>query len=104
MSEFVEARNGGCYVAGTRISLDTVAYALRRGESPDKIFRDFPALGSRAILEGAIAYIRANQAAVDAYLEREEEYYGELRRRNPPPPALLEKIRQYREERNIKAT
>ena len=32
-SEYVEQRNGGYYVAGSRVSLDSVVYAFRRGES-----------------------------------------------------------------------
>jgi hypothetical protein len=31
--EYVEQRNGGYYVAGTRVSLDSVVYAWLRGES-----------------------------------------------------------------------
>ena len=33
MSEYVELRDGGYYVAGTRVSLDAVVYAFRGGES-----------------------------------------------------------------------
>ncbi len=36
-SEYVEQRNGGYYVAGTRISLDSVVYAFNRGDSPERI-------------------------------------------------------------------
>jgi len=35
--EYIEQRNGGYYVAGTRISLDSVVYAFNRGESPEQI-------------------------------------------------------------------
>ena len=31
--EYVEQRNGGYYVAGIRVSLDSVVYAYLRGES-----------------------------------------------------------------------
>jgi hypothetical protein len=33
MDEFVEQHNGGYYVRGTRVSLDSFVYAYRRGES-----------------------------------------------------------------------
>ena len=38
---YIEIRNGGYYVAGTRISLDSVVYLFRDGESPEGILRGF---------------------------------------------------------------
>jgi hypothetical protein len=32
--EYVEERDGGYYVAGTRISLDSVVYSFNEGSSP----------------------------------------------------------------------
>ena len=34
-SEYVEQRNGGYYVAGTRISLDSVVYSFNEAQSPE---------------------------------------------------------------------
>jgi uncharacterized protein (DUF433 family) len=51
-NEYVEIRNGGYYLAGIRISLDSVAYSLRRGETVEEILDNFPALSSREKLEG----------------------------------------------------
>jgi hypothetical protein len=38
-SEYIEERNGGYYIAGTRISLDSVVYSVERGNSPEGIQR-----------------------------------------------------------------
>jgi hypothetical protein len=46
--EYIEQRDGGYYVAGTRISLDSVVYAFNRGESPERILEQFPLLGRLA--------------------------------------------------------
>lgn len=43
-SEYLDARNGGYYVAGSRIGLDIVAHAFRRGRTAEDIFRSFPAI------------------------------------------------------------
>jgi hypothetical protein len=43
-NEYVEVRNGGYYVAGTRIGLDVVVYDFRRGRSA-AIFEAYPSLG-----------------------------------------------------------
>ena len=42
--EYVEQRNGGYYVAGTRVSLDSVVCAFRRGSSPESIADQFQTL------------------------------------------------------------
>jgi hypothetical protein len=39
---YVEQRDGGYYVAGERVSLDSLVYAFRRVSSPESIRRSFP--------------------------------------------------------------
>ncbi len=53
-NEYVEVRNGGYYVAGTRIGLDLMAYDFREGRIPEEIFRSYPSIGALAKLYGAI--------------------------------------------------
>src|SRR2546429_9631070 len=73
-SEYIEQRNGGYYVAGTRISLDSVVYSFNRGNSPEAIQEDFPLL-KRAQIYGAIAFYLEHQAEVDKYLEETEREF-----------------------------
>ncbi|MGH9625871.1 MAG: DUF433 domain-containing protein [Bryobacteraceae bacterium] len=54
-SEYIRERNGGYYIAGTRISLDSVVYAFKRGSSPDAIQQSFRLLGLGQIY-GAILF------------------------------------------------
>jgi uncharacterized protein (DUF433 family) len=70
-SEYIEERNGGYYIAGTRISLDSVVYSFERGNSPDAIQSEFPLLRLPQIY-GAIAFYLDHQAEVRQYLENEE--------------------------------
>ena len=37
VSPYIEARYGGLYVAGTRVSLDSVVIRFQQGASPEKI-------------------------------------------------------------------
>jgi len=67
-SEYIEQRNGGYYVAGTRISLDSVVYSFNDGQSPEAIQEDFPSL-KRGQIYGAIAFYLDHQAVIDKYLE-----------------------------------
>ena len=101
--QYVEIRNQGYYLAGSRISLDSVAYALKRGETVEEILADFPVIENRQRLEGAIAFIQAHPVEVEAYLAEQAERYEELRKQNPPPPELIERVRRYRESKGLKS-
>jgi uncharacterized protein (DUF433 family) len=43
-SEYVEQRNGGFYIAGTRVSLDSIVYSFKAGDSPETIGQNFSSL------------------------------------------------------------
>ena len=95
--EYVEQRNGGYYVLGTRVSLDSVVYAFLRGESPEDIAESFPALGLEQVY-GAIAFYLANQRTIDAYLEEGKAEFARLReearRKHPSLYAKLDAARR----------
>jgi uncharacterized protein (DUF433 family) len=74
-SEYIEQRHGGYYVAGTRISLDSVICAFDRGESPEQIFANFPLVGSLAKVYAAIAFYLNHKDELDAYLESARREY-----------------------------
>src|ERR1700688_211890 len=86
--EYVEEKDGNYYVAGTRISLDSIVHAFRRGESPETICQNFELLRLEEVY-GAIAYYLANLADIDAYLIRQNEKWAEGRRNAEPLPADL---------------
>jgi uncharacterized protein (DUF433 family) len=100
-NEWIEIRGTGYYLAGTRISLDSIAYALPRGETVDQIMADFPALHSREEVEGAIAFVQAHPAEIEAYLAEGARGWEEARKLNPPD--LVEKVRRYRRGRDLKS-
>jgi hypothetical protein len=39
---YLKQRGDGYYVAGTRVSLDSVVYSFNEGKSPEAIQQDFP--------------------------------------------------------------
>lgn len=75
---YVVKRDEGFWVAGKRISLDSIVYAFRRGQSPESIRRSFPLLTLEEIY-GAIAFYLANQTEVDSYLIEEEKEFEKMR-------------------------
>jgi uncharacterized protein (DUF433 family) len=86
--EYVDQRDGNFYIAGTRISLDSIVHAFRRGESAETICQNFELLRLEEVY-GAIAYYLANQADIDAYLIRQIEMWADGRRNAEPLPIDL---------------
>jgi uncharacterized protein (DUF433 family) len=95
--EYVDQRNGGYYVAGTRVSLDSVVYAFLEGDSPEGIAYSYEALTLEQIF-GALAYYLANRVVIDEYLRQGEiEYdrlYEEARAKHPEFYARLDAARE----------
>ena len=70
--EYVEQHDGGYWVAGSRVSLDSVVYAFLDGLAPETILAEcFPVLTLEQVY-GAITYYLAHRAEVDAYLKASE--------------------------------
>jgi len=68
-NDYVERSGEGWFVAGSRVSLDSVIYAFHDGLSPESIAREcFPTLGLEQVY-GAITFYLANRAEIDAYLQ-----------------------------------
>ena len=86
--EYIERQEGGYYVSGTRVSLDSLIHAFRRGESQETICQNFEVLRLEEVY-GAIAYYLANQAAMDAYLERQGQAWIDGKQASRPLPASL---------------
>ena len=84
--EYVEERCGGYYIVGTRVSLDSVVYSFKRGNSPEAIQESFPQL-KLAQIYGAIAFYLDHEPEIQNYLENEERRVQEsaipLREANP---------------------
>ena len=96
VKEYIEQREGGYFIKGSRVSLDSVVYAFLRGESPEGIAESFPALGLEQIF-GALAFYMANREIVDRYLcEGRQEFEALRQRARQNNPALYAKLTEAR--------
>lgn len=77
---YLEERNGGLYVAGTRVSLDSVVIRFREGASPERIVQSFPTLKLSQVY-GAIAYYLENEETISEHIAESQR---ELERSVPP--------------------
>jgi uncharacterized protein (DUF433 family) len=87
--EYVEARDGGFYVAGSRVSLASIIYAFRDGGSPETIRQNFPSL-SLAQVYGALAFYLNHPEESEAYLQRLKRTFEELEQKGQPPSEELQ--------------
>src|SRR5258708_37461746 len=95
-SEYIEQRNGGYYITGTRISLDSVVYSFNRGNSPEAIQSEYPLL-KRSQIYGAIAFYLDQQAEIDECLaSSEREFEANAVPMEQANPALWEKLQRAR--------
>lgn len=96
--QYIEFRDEGYWIAGTRISLDSIVIAFRGGLSPETIALDcFPSLSLEQVY-GAITYYLGHQAEIDAYLRRvataTEQLRQQLRAAEPEYYRKLAEARQ----------
>jgi uncharacterized protein (DUF433 family) len=96
--QYVEQREGGYWVAGSRVSLDSIVYAFLAGQSPESIGQSFPSLTLEQVY-GAITFYLANRTEIDAYLAKARAEYDALRRRaREADPAFYQKLAHARRE------
>jgi uncharacterized protein (DUF433 family) len=96
-NEYVKLNEGAYKIGGTRVSLDSVVYAYRRGASPESIQRSFSSLTLEQI-HGALAFYLANQPEIDKYLIEGEAEFEKLRQASRAAhPEWYEKLERARE-------
>ncbi len=74
-------RDGVYLVGGTRVTLDTIVRAHKRGLSAETIARQYPAL-HLADVYFVIGYYLHNQATVEQYLEKRAQLAKQVRKLN----------------------
>ena len=101
-NQYIEQREGGYWIAGTRISLDSIVYAFLDGQTAESIAQAFPSLALEQVY-GAIAYYLANREEIDAYLEKGRDDFEALRQQaHKTDPMFYQKLADAR--RQMQAT
>jgi uncharacterized protein (DUF433 family) len=75
--EYVERRDEAYWIAGTRVSLDSVVYTFLEGLSPESIVDSFDTLTLEESY-GALAFYLGHRDEIDAYLKQSEAQFDEL--------------------------
>ena len=96
VSPYIEEQDHGLYVAGTRVSLDSVVIRFQEGASPEKIVHSFPTL-KLSYVYGVIAYYLENEKLINKYLaesQRKLDRIPPLSQTNPELFARLDAARR----------
>ncbi len=90
---YVERRDEGYWLSGTRVSLDSVVLAFVQGLSPETIVGEcFPTLTLEQVY-GAIAYYLAHRAEIDSYLKKIDAEFEAVRQINRnAAPEFVQKL------------
>ncbi len=97
---YVEQRDGGYWIQDTRISLDSIVYAFKRGVAPESMQRAFPLLTLEEIY-GAITFYLAHESEIDAYLRQSAAEFASQARAlsataRSANPALFQRLERMR--------
>jgi uncharacterized protein (DUF433 family) len=98
ITQYVEQREGGYWVAGTRVSLDSIVYAFLDGQTAESIAQSFPVLTLEQAY-GAIAFYLANRRDVDSYLAKAEaDFQSQRRAARDADPMFYQKLASARRQ------
>ena len=98
-NQYVEQRDEGYWVAGSRVSLDSIVYAFLDGQSAESIAQSFPVLTLEQVY-GAIAFYLANRSQIDSYLVQAREGFEALRQAaRDADPMFYQKLADARRQR-----
>jgi len=102
VSPYIEERDGGLYLAGTRVSLDSVVIRFQEGASPEEIVQSFSTLKLSQVY-GAIAYYLDNENTINEYIaEGEREFHRTVPPLSQQAPELFARLMAARKQMDFK--
>ena len=91
-STYVEQRDGGYWIRGSRVSFDSIVTAFKNGHHAELIQESFPSLDQEQVY-GAITFYLAHRDQVDAYLaEGEAAFERDRQRARAADPVFYERL------------
>ena len=97
MKDYVEKHGPGYRLTGSRVSLDSIVYCFKEGQSPESIVQSFPTLRLEQVY-GAITYYLAHRSDIDAHLEQARQDYEAAREEeHAADPVFYERMAKARQ-------
>jgi uncharacterized protein (DUF433 family) len=97
-TEYVQKQHDVYRITDTRVSLDSIIYAWRAGQSAETIAQSFPVLTLEQVY-GAITFYLAHREEIDGYLEhRRAEYEATRQAARDADPMFYQKMADARRQ------
>src|SRR4029450_241519 len=101
--EYVEYRDRAYWIAGTRVSLDSLVYAFLEGLSPEIIMESFDTLTLEEVY-GALPFYLGHRDDIDAYLRQSDAEFDTLYRgTRDAHPLLYQKLENARQQTMVQS-
>jgi uncharacterized protein (DUF433 family) len=89
---YVEERDDAFWLAGTRVSLESLVYAFWNGQTAESIAQSFPTLSLEQVY-GAITFYLGHRDEIDRYLaKRRDDFEAARDRARAADPAFYAKL------------
>src|SRR5690349_19476378 len=95
--DFIERRETGFYIVGSRVPIDRVIWEYRNGEDPETIRSHYPTLTLEQV-NGAIAFYRKHKDEVAQVMEERRRAEDAYVAAHPAPPDIKEKFERMRRQ------
>src|SRR5260221_11957509 len=89
--DYIERRETGFYVVGSRVPIDRIVWEYRNGEDPEAIQSHYPTLSLDQV-NGAITFYLNHKDEVEQVMEERRLAGGAYVAAHPTPPDIQEKI------------
>jgi uncharacterized protein (DUF433 family) len=93
VADYIDLRDGGFYIKGTRVPLDSIVHEFRNGASPESIRQTFPILALEQVY-GAITFYLGHQEQVDTSIRDAERAWSDFEAAHPLPEAMRDRLRE----------
>jgi len=95
--DFIERRDAGFYLIGSRVPIDRVVWEYRNGEDPETIQSHYSTLSLEQV-NGAITFYLNHKDEVEQVMEERKRQEDTYIATHPAPPHLKEKLDRARQQ------
>jgi uncharacterized protein (DUF433 family) len=95
--EYIERRETGFYIVGSRVPIDRIVREYCNGEEPEAIQSHYPTLSTEQV-NGAISFYRSHKDEVEQVIAERRLAEDAYRTAQPAPPDIREKFERMRRQ------
>ena len=95
--DYIERREIGFYILGSRVPIDRIIWDYRNGEDPETIRSHYPTLTLEQV-NGAIAFYQSHKEEVEKAMEERRRAEDGYITGHPNPPDIKEKFERMRRQ------